>query len=191
MAKNLERKVLQAIQTVVREELRRFRDQFVGRMTVERLSGRGPASLGVRTGQLRRSLGVKLFDLGTRQGAVGFIGGGVPYALIHEKGGTIYPKSAQNLAIPVGKSLTKAGVARLSGPRASTVPLRFIKNHKTGNLLLIVDQKKKGKNQPVDVRFVLKRFVQIPARLGFKTTFNQEAQVALDRIKARVSEVRA
>ena len=41
----------------------------------------------------------------------------VPYARIQEEGGTITPRNARFLAIPVGPALTAAGVSRFRSPR--------------------------------------------------------------------------
>lgn len=72
--------------------------------------------LRTRTGNLSQKFTRAVISEGnTRTLALGF--SGVPYARIHEFGGTIRPKRAKWLTIPVGPALTASGVAR--GPARS------------------------------------------------------------------------
>ena len=223
-------KALQLARAAVQDELRQFGHRFIRRMTLERLSGPGRSSLAMRSGHLAHSLGVKHINTGARTGIIGLIGGGVPYAAIHERGGVILPKRAKNLAIPVGSAKNKSGVSRFGGGPRSAGDLKLIVNRRTGNKLLVratriqVDKLvgfgakrsklvpklfKRGKtyfgkpfNSPggivrsvnktrLDVLYVLKPSVTIPARLGFKYTFEQEAKETLARLRSRLANLGA
>ena len=113
--------------------------------------------LNVRTGRLRASIqgtveqdGGGSFSIVLRAGTPD--GGRVPYARIHEEGGTIRPKRGRFLKIPVGPALTGAGVSRL--PPGRSGDLRFVPTPKGGVLV----------GRDGQVWFVLKRQVTIPAR---------------------------
>lgn len=93
-------------------------------------------------------------------------GTNLEYAAIHQHGGTITPKSAKMLAIPLTREADRAGYAR-DFPR----PL-FILTSKGGSLFLAEADKrkaKKGSSRPPILHYVLKDRVVIPARpfLGF------------------------
>ena len=110
--------------------------------------------LNVRTGRLRGSIQGTAEEM---NGQLSIVlragtpdGGAVPYARIHEEGGTIRPRSGRYLKIPVGPALTGAGVAR--GGRQSG--LHFIKRGAGG---LLADAEGR-------IWFVLKQSVTIPAR---------------------------
>ena len=112
-------------------------------------------TLSVRTGRLRGSIAGTVeageggnLSIVLRAGTPD--GGAVPYARIHEEGGTIRPKSGRFLKIPVGPALTGAGVAR--GGRQSG--LHFIPRG-TGGLLADAEGR---------IWYVLKPSVTIPAR---------------------------
>lgn len=126
-----------AFRSGVRRELQAHVNSVRRRMTTERLSGAGPASLATRSGQLRRSLNGTTADHGATMSAQNWIGGGGnPGTWVHEKGATITPRSAKNLAIPLAAARTGAGVPKVSGPRAWPKPLKLIVT-KSGKKLLI------------------------------------------------------
>ena len=113
--------------------------------------------LNVRTGRLRASIqgtveqdGGGSFSIVLRAGTPD--GGRVPYARIHEEGGTIRPKRGRFLKIPVGPALTGAGVSRL--PPGRNGDFRFVPTPRGGVLV-----GRDGK-----VWYVLRREVRIPAR---------------------------
>lgn len=111
--------------------------------------------LNVRTGRLRASIRGTVEQVSGDPAIVlraGTDGGAVPYARIHEEGGTIRPKRGRFLKIPVGPALTGAGVSRL--PPGRSGDFRFVPNPRGGVLV-----GRDGK-----VWFVLKRQVTIPAR---------------------------
>lgn len=72
----------------------------------------GPRTLGVRSGQLRRSVGIpeRIDDETVR------VGSNMPYARIHEFGGTIFPKLGEFLRFRIGKRFVSA--------RSVTIPAR-------------------------------------------------------------------
>lgn len=113
--------------------------------------------LNVRTGRLRASIqgtveqdGGGSFSIVLRAGTPD--GGRVPYARIHEEGGTIRPKRGRFLKIPVGPALTGAGVSRL--PPGRSGGFRFVPTPRGGVLV----------GRDGQVWFVLKQQVTIPAR---------------------------
>lgn len=119
----------------INAEFKAGKARFLGRMIKERLSGAGPASLARRTGQLARSLDAVVVSHPRAVVMTAFIGGGVPYARIHEHGGVITPKKGKYLAIPLGPAKTRGGDSRVSGPRQWPGKLTFIKT-KFGKKLL-------------------------------------------------------
>ena len=92
---------------------------------------------------------------------------GVIYARILEKGGTITPKKAKWLTIPL------PGVKG----RASNYPDSFVIKSKSGNLLIV---QKKGKSGIVPL-FVLKKKVKIPD-FRWLTGSLEEKRSTLDRM---------
>lgn len=146
--------------------MRQFGMDFVRRLKTERFSGR-PA-LRRRTGELSRSFqmslsGTRLNDLTLR------VFSRSPYAKIQEYGGTIVPKKAQWLAIPLDAVKTKGGVAR-GGPR--DYQNTFFAKSKKGNLILF----QKDSSGGIIPLFVMKKEVTIPPRLGMRTLWNEMKQ---------------
>jgi hypothetical protein len=165
----------------IKRQLWRTKNTVVSRMIKEHMSGpTGPSSVSVRSGQLRRSLDgtVATWSGEKKMMLVMFFGGGVPYARIHEYGGTITPKRAKNLAVPVGAAKTRAGVARYSGPTSIFAALKFILNKKTGKKLLV-----RAGRGPLEVLFVLVPSITLPPRLNFGKTFAEEATKVVTAIK--------
>tara|TARA_Y100000593_G_C4290178_1_gene327829 strand:- start:1120 stop:1722 length:603 start_codon:yes stop_codon:yes gene_type:complete len=123
---------------------------------VNRLSQRNKTP----SGHLKRSIAGKVksrfdgFDVVLRAG--GRHGGtDVRYARIQDQGGTIVPRSAQWLTIPVHKSLfTPGGASRYASPRLLAVPLRFQLGKSAGTALLI--SKENG-----EIYYVLKKSVTL------------------------------
>lgn len=128
----------QELRARITQEFQRGKANFMRSMVRERLSGASPSSLARRTGQLARSLDAVVVAHDKAVVMVGFIGGGVPYAKIHEYGGTITPKNGKYLAIPLGPAKTKGGDSRVSGPRNWPNKLIFIKGKGTTKLLVEV-----------------------------------------------------
>ncbi len=86
-------------------------------------------------------------------------GQGLPYARIHEYGGTITPKHAQFLAIPVGDAKGPGGVQRFGPWQAESEGYRtFVRKG------IIFGSRGKDDATPL---FILRRSVTIPARPYF------------------------
>ncbi len=145
--------------------------EFIQR-TFPRARLRGGDGLHNRTGRLRGSFDItsKGDDLNSWQMAEFTTS---PYAKIHEHGGTVRPKRAKYLAIPLAAAKTKGGDVR-GGPRAFTNT--FFAKSKAGNLILFQNQGKGKKPLPL---FVMKREVNLKPRLGFfeEWTANQKKRV--------------
>lgn len=173
--------------TIALQEMRAGARRFVTAMVTERLSGPRPGRLGRRTGMGARSVDAVAAPAGSSAVRLtGFVRAAAAYLAGHEKGVTIAARRAKNLAIPVGRSLTRALVARFAGPKTSPIPLKFFRNPRTGKKLLVVHAQFSGKKK-LDVRYVLQPTVTLPPRLGFEATFRREAARTLAAIKFRLS----
>lgn len=127
---------------VVEQYLLRFMDRegqlLAAQVVKTRLSGPASGGNGLRrrTGSLARSImgrgemvnGVPGIRFGSLRGPA------LKYVALQEYGGTIVPKSAKNLAVPVNDALTPAGVPRKPGPR-DWGRLRFIPFRRGGNVV--------------------------------------------------------
>jgi hypothetical protein len=122
--------------------------------------------LKTRSGKLRRSIRFSI-KLGANRYNLEIGSHGVKYARILEKGGTITPKNAQWLTIPL------PGVKG----RASNYPDAFVVKSKKGNLLLV---QKKGRSGLVPL-FVLKKQVKIPDFRWLKQSM-EDKRMTLDRM---------
>lgn len=174
-------RALTQIRTQVRRELTNLKNRVISRMVTEHMSGpTGPASVRARSGQLRRALNGTVATWGgeNKMQLTMFFGGGVPYARIHEYGGTILPKRSKNLAIPVGQAVTKAGVGKHGKPSNIWAALKFVMNRKTGKKLLV----QAGRGKKLNVLFVLVPSITLPPRLNFGKTFKEEAQRTMGNI---------
>lgn len=87
----------------------------------------------------------------------GSVGSSARYLHFLFKGGTIRPRTAKYLAIPIGNALTPAGVPRYPSPRDAG-KLIFIPRTRAGNTILA--RRKPGGG--IDPLFVLKKQVTIP-----------------------------
>lgn len=153
------RRRIQRLDKAFRLQLTRW-----GGKTIKRIKKnlRGPI-LNVGTAQLWRSIGMTSKTVGSVNSVT--IGSGVagkkapPYARIHEKGGTIKPKKAKMLTIPL------PGIKGV----AANYPDAFIITSKKGNVLLVEKKGKKGL-RPL---FVLKKEVKIPARHWLSQSKNE------------------
>lgn len=112
------------------------------------------------TGRLRNSIESRV-DLLPGNSIVAVIGSGVrrgknvAYSAIHETGGTIKPKRAKYLTIPLKAAKTASGVAR---GKARDFANTFIKKVSSGDLLIF-----QNKGNGIIPLFVLKKSVKIPA----------------------------
>jgi phage gpG-like protein len=133
--------------------------------------------LKIRSGRLANSIGSRIERRG--KNIISVIGSGarrgkpLPYAAIHEKGGTIRPKRAKYLTVPLPAAMTKSGVVR---KRAREYRDTFVR--KTASRSLILYQKKGNKALPL---FALKKSVKIPARKYMSKTLKSR--------KSRVMEI--
>lgn len=126
-------------------------------------------TLGVRTGALRRSLRTHVTGSSMATLKLRVVSRGVNYALLQEFGGTIKPKNAQDLYIPLSDNKTPTGVARMS-PRQAFNAGGFLYDD-LKNFYLVIPGKGKGK--PLKFMFILKKSVYVPPRLGFFKTWKQ------------------
>lgn len=124
--------------------------------------------LRVRTGRLRSSIQSQVEEAGGGVRVVVQAGDAeVPYARIQEEGGTITPRNARFLAIPVGPALTSAGVSRFASPR-DVQGLHFAK----GTL----------KDQQGQTWYILKQSVAIKGR----RYLGDAVDVAVEKLPERV-----
>jgi len=119
-----------------------------------------------RTGHLRKSISAAVVEEG---GKIVLVGRSTaPYAAMQEYGGIQRPKNAKYLRIPLGPTLTAAGVDRYAGPLRQTAPDKFYVREIGGKLFLCVDIVRKGKKgnvpQRTDLAYLLVKSVAIPAR---------------------------
>ena len=150
-----------------------------------------------RTGNLVKSMGFHI-DKGKDGSLESTIGSGASlktnrmiYANILETGGVIKPVRAKMLAIPIGKALTRAGVARFK-PREITsqgYDSSFIRRSKSGNLILFGAIKGKAKIKVIPL-FLLKDSVTIPEFKYMQTTVDQTQEQVVTDIISKIKEVR-
>jgi hypothetical protein len=125
-------------------------------------------TLSMRSGALVADIEKSVAVTGDRIGNIeGTIGSTLPYARIQEYGGTIYPKHAKFLAIPLTAALDSRGVPLRQGPRFWQNT--FVAKSKAGNLLIF---QRRGKD--IIPLYVLKDKVTIPARLGLGATIRSQ-----------------
>jgi hypothetical protein len=155
-------KLKKAVGPAVRYQLTRF-GGLAQKHIMRQVSG---GILKTRTGKLRRSIRFNI-KLGNNHYYLEIGSHGVVYARILEKGGTITPKNAKFLTIPL------PGVKG----RASNYPDAFVIKSKKGNLLLV---QKKGRSGIVPL-FVLKKSVKIPDFWWLKGSM-EEKRMTLDRM---------
>ena len=123
---------------------------------------RSASGLNVRTGALLNSIGgskkVTTQPDGSVTGEIGSVG--IPYAAIHEFGGTVKAKNKQYLAIPLPENRRPDG-----SPIVTTDALRALQ--KLGLAFIdkgVIFQKSSKEDQTPMPMFVLKKSVDIPAR---------------------------
>ncbi len=112
----------------------------------------------------------------------------VPYARIHEYGGTIVPVRGEYLAIPVGPALNSIGRARYESARQAP-GLTFLTSRK-GNLLLVKTKPGKEGGEPgIEVWYVLRRSVTLPARRYLRDAQAVVIESLPDRLAAAAAHV--
>jgi hypothetical protein len=200
--------VRDAVVEVFKEGGRRFERVFI----LEHLSGpTGPTSLAVETGAARRSVRTITATFGQVVRLAAFFGLGLPYRFIHEYGGTIRPKTAKFLAIP----LPGLGAKNALGPRNFPGKLVCIRT-RFGNLILaeilgktatgrqktrtyktgakwtnkatgeVEEGTAKSQIRPI---FVLKDSVTLPPRLNFRKTFKDEGRTTLAQARSKIRDI--
>ncbi len=147
--------------------------------------------IGRRTGTLSRAL-LELVTV-TGDGVVGELWpdpAKAPYGAIQEEGGTIVPKTAQALTIPLAAMLTANGVARgtarqvRDNPGAFGYAATFIpKGHH------VIMGKALGKGASVIPLFALVTSVILPARHYLATTLVQEWPWIADQLEAITGDI--
>jgi len=183
----------------LKEGLKEAMMQFVKRFKAKRMTSHGSGSLGMRTGQLIKTLKQEVTGtiLKNIQGRAHFSVPGklksVPFA--HEHGAIIRPKNVDFLPVPLKAAMTASGVPRgtarayiegqVSVPKIDST---FFQETKKKNLLLFGFKKwakgrGKGKNRKYGrliPLFAMKKEVKIPgpktggrSRLGFTDEFRK------------------
>lgn len=185
-------KLLGRIPTALESELAsamvEMGSDHISQMGTRMARGRiGPAIGGglvrTRSGALRRSFQREM----RRSGGIGglstkLFSAGNPYANIQEFGGTITPKRAQNLAVPVHPSLfTASGVARYASPRMYPGKTAVVKTPKGG--LWIVARKGKGKDAKTLWLWKLVKSVTLSGGLGWFDTWRHDRNRRAERIR--------
>lgn len=128
-----------------------------------------------RTGHLA---GSAKWQLERRGRGVALVLRSAVYGPIHEFGGTITPKRAQWLTVPLPAAMTPAGVVK---GRARDFPSTFVARSRAGNLIIF----QRGVGGGVTPLFVLKKKVTIPARRWASISV-EESLDGLDRIVQQV-----
>lgn len=133
---------------------------------------RRKAGLHVRTGGLLNSISgsKKVYeDNGTVVGEIG--PEGIPYAAIHEFGGTVVPKNKQFLAIPTEENRRADGLPKMTTTELRNTGHSFVRN----NLIFLQEGKK------ITPMFILKRSVNIPARPYLSTALAEKQDEILEQ----------
>lgn len=134
----------------------------------QKLSGQ---SLRVRSGRLRSSITHRIAK--ENNDLVARVGTNVIYAKIHEYGGTIKPKHAQHLTIPLDAAMTPSGVARykardlISQPSIGGFKRTFFRNK------VLFGVKHNGRVVPV---FALKKSVTIKEKRFMRDSLKEKAR---------------
>lgn len=162
-------------------EMNRFGQSWIGTLVSQRLSGR--PGVNRRTGNLARSFKSKVTDSTLLNAVVLDVqpeGPGAEYADLQEFGGTITPKRAKNLWIPIAGNLTPAGVARITPTEAINRGGFYAKGIFFGKPLV---GKGKATAKPVPL-FVLKKSVTVPGRMGATPLWEQSLPSLTARLDA-------
>jgi phage gpG-like protein len=164
---------LKALKQQVWEFRTRLKEQMFGALTLLEAAIlqniRSNSGLNVMSGKLLNSIGrSKKIREESQHMLVGEIGPkGVPYAAIHEFGGTIVPRNAQALTIPTPENLRRDGKPKITVQEAMESGDSFIRND---TIFLRMQKMGKGKKKDkvlgLDFKpiFLLRKSADIPAR---------------------------
>jgi hypothetical protein len=142
-------------------------------------------TLSKRSGALVQSIKDSVEVTGTKLDDIqGRLGSALPYAKIHETGGTITAKKSKYLTIPLPAALGPNGVPKKKS--AKEWDNTFIATSKKGNLIIF--QKQGGRVVPL---YLLRTSVKIPPRLGLRDTLEAGLPFFVDKaLDAMLREVR-
>jgi len=128
-----------------------------------------------RTGQLARSFKTEFVQLpdGT---VTARVASRLVYAGIQDEGGTIYPRRAKKLAVPIG-----AGAHLPVGTYARDVPGLTLIKSKSGNSILAKVSRGRGGVRDIKAYFVLKDSVRLRGR-QYLAKAEAEARPGIERI---------
>lgn len=141
--------------------------------------------LNVRTNRLRGSISSRVIQ--TKDNIVGIVGSGVrqgdrvPYANIHETGGTIRPKNSRWLTIPLKAAKTKGGDLR--GISARDFPNTFVRIHSAERGTIYQRQ-----GNAVVALFLLRKKAVIPARRYMSRTLEQIQPKVMEILMAEIEK---
>jgi hypothetical protein len=141
-------------------------------------------NLATRTGKalqsIEQSIKVTGETIGTMEGRIG----GLFYLKIQETGGTLRPRGAQYLTVPLPAALDSSGMPLKKSAREWDKT--FVMRSKTGNLIVA---RRNGKD--ITPLYLLVRQVVIPPRLGLRTRLETGKQYFIERtMKAMLEEMR-
>jgi hypothetical protein len=113
-----------------------------------------------------------------------------PQAHILEEGGTIRPRTAKALAIPLsgGPALTERGVARYPGPRGAEAAGHKLFVFKAAGKAFLAESVGHGKAAKLDLWYVLKGSVQIPAFHYASKAIESSKGAAVAEVKRALEE---
>lgn len=186
------RKIGQDLPRGAKTSLREWADYALKRFVTSRLSG-GSGALQRRTGDLARSFRTVIQGDGMESAARFYTDS--RYAKIHETGGTIRPRHARRLAVPVRGSpaLTPAGRQRYSSPLRRTLPANYqfwIQRSDDGKLFLMGRREMTGKGRTkIQPWYQLVRSVTIRPRMHFADSMRLYVKVFKARLAAQARKV--
>lgn len=168
---------------------RRVDKRFTAKLSGPFQSNHTKGRLANRTGTLRATMAHRVREDGKDLTLRATIGDAATahYVFTQEFGATIKPKRAKALTIPMPDNLTAAGRVRFKSAR-ETEGVFLLKTPKGAFLV-----RKKASGEGLDFLWVLKKRVTIPARLGFRSTFEAKSMQAFARreIKEGINKVLA
>ena len=144
-----------------------------------------------RTGSLARAVFYRVEqDPGEARVRIGVDKTKAPYARIQNDGGTIVPRQASRLAIPVGQALTGNGVARMSArdfmnnPQALGFDHAFVNKSRTA----ILGVRAGGKVAQIEAVFILKTSVRLTGVHYLERSLEQERSAIANELGVAVRD---